>query len=207
MSHIVLVTNMGSDDVVKATKKRIYTAYHEDGLIDVFVGSFPIIFSMLLLIDLGWMAGIWFVLIIPMYATAKNVLTVPRIGYVKLEQTRRKSIGVLLGSVLAVFGLFVFAFFDFIPKGFWDWMEANFIIIAAVTFALILLTVGVVFHVRRFYIYAIAALGIIPIGDAIGLEFYQAMLILGIVIVVSGMIVIYQFIRSHPKIEEGSSLP
>lgn len=198
---------MGSDDVVKATKKRIYTAYHEDGLIDVFVGSFPIIFSMLLLIDLGWMAGIWFVLIIPMYATAKNVLTVPRIGYVKLEQTRRKSIGVLLGSVLAVFGLFVFAFFDFIPKGFWDWMEANFIIIAAVTFALILLTVGVVFHVRRFYIYAIAALGIIPIGDAIGLEFYQAMLILGIVIVVSGMIVIYQFIRSHPKIEEGSSLP
>jgi hypothetical protein len=198
---------MASADIVKATKKRIYTAYHEDGLIDVFVGSFPIIFSMLLLIDLGWMAGIWFVLIIPMYATAKNVLTVPRIGYVKLEETRRKSIGILLGSVLAVFGLFVFAFFDFIPKGFWDWMEANFIIIAAVTFALILLTVGVVFHVRRFFIYAIAALGIIPIGDAIGLEFFQVMLILGIVIEVSGMIVIYQFIRSHPRIEEGSSLP
>jgi hypothetical protein len=193
---------MASEDIVKATRKRIYTAYHEDGLIDVFVGSFMILFSMLLFIDLAWMAGIWFVIILPLYATAKNFLTVPRIGYVKLEETRRKSIGIILGSVLAVFGLLVLVFFDYIPREFWDWMEANFIIIAAVAFTLVLLTIGVVFHVRRFFTYAIAALVIIPLGDAIGLEFYQVMLILGILIAVSGIGVLYLFIRSHPMDEE-----
>lgn len=204
------MSQMTPVDIVKTTRKRIYTAYHEDGLIDIFVGLFFVIFSILIILDFVWMAGIWFILIVPMYASTKNALTVPRIGYVKLQQARGARIGMLVGvTVLAVLGLFVFAIFYSIPAEFWEWMEANFIIISTAVFSAVFLIIGAVFHIKRFYIYAVATLVIIPIGDAIGLEFYQIMLALGILIVTSGMVVLYGFIRSHPESEgeEGSSGP
>jgi hypothetical protein len=44
---------------MKEIERKAYTAYHEDGLIDIVIGFFIMSFAMLIILDIPTLAGGW----------------------------------------------------------------------------------------------------------------------------------------------------
>jgi len=89
-------------------KRRIYLAYHQDGILDLVAGSVVVGFGAFMLTDniafmiFGWLAMMLYVLI-------KQRITVPRFGFVRIESEKKTykkgltSVGV--GVLLFIFFL------------------------------------------------------------------------------------------------------
>ena len=97
---------------LKKIEKKTYMFYHQDGLIDLFIGS-GILFAILcFLIKMIWLGGAFVILAVPLYAYAKQKITAPRIGVVKFGQKgQHKTLLILLILIGNIFLLFILGLF------------------------------------------------------------------------------------------------
>ena len=111
---------------LKEIERKAYTSYHQDGVIDVTIAFVTLIFSVITLGDitlLGSIGGISGFLALLLYAGAKRLLTVPRIGYVKFPQQRAQrmtAVAVALGVLSFVAG--TVALIQTMSQGTPDWL-------------------------------------------------------------------------------------
>jgi hypothetical protein len=108
-----------NDINLKDVEKRTYISYHQDGLIDIFIGTYVLLFAAAILVNNTIDFSTWFVipaifpaLMIPTWISLKKRITIPRIGYVKFKATgANKLTSVFVGTLVAgVFAFFIFAF-------------------------------------------------------------------------------------------------
>jgi hypothetical protein len=183
-------------------------SYHQDGLIDIFVGVFILSFGLGILLMMTEFS-MWFVIpaifpaiMIPIWVSAKKQITMPRIGYVKFRSRgANRLMAVLLGLMVA--GLGTFMVFSFSSSQAWALTLRNLIISngmiiigigAAIVSCLFAYTMGL----NRLYAYGLLTLALFLAGHFIAIPFEYFLLAIGLVIIINGFVLLIQFVRKYP---------
>ena len=191
---------------MKEIERKAYTAYHQDGVIDVTIAVAIFIFSIMALSDMPWLGGITGILAISLYAGAKKLLTVPRIGYVKFPQQRAQritAVTMVLGILAFVVGMFTFT--QTIDQGTPAWLQLlidNYMITIGAAVAGLFLLGGYAFKTNRIYGYALLTLAMFVVGHFIYFPLYYYLTALGTLILIIGLIMMFRFVRKYPKAAE-----
>ena len=190
-------------------KRKVYLAYHRDGIIDLVAGSvvlgfgFNMLTGNIVFLMVGWLAMMSYVLI-------KQRVTVPRFGFVRFEsekKTRHKSwVSVGIGVLVLLFFFLLPIYLRREPTS--PEMEAwirryHMVALSTMLFGLPALAAAIFLGLIRFYLYALLAVGLPLIGAWLNIETYIPIVSTGTVILVFGTILIVGFLRKYPLDAEG----
>jgi hypothetical protein len=196
---------------LREVEKRTYMSYHQDGLLDIFVGVYVLLFALGILLMTVTDFSTWFVIpaifpaiMIPIWISAKRRITMPRIGYVKFgARGANKLMAVFLGLVVAGFGVFtVFGLGASMDQG-WAVTLRNLIIPngmiiigigAAAISSLFAYTMGL----KRLYAYGLLVLALFFTGHFTTIPFGYFLLAIGLVIIINGFVILMRFTRRYP---------
>jgi hypothetical protein len=196
---------------LKEIERRVHQSVFQDGLMEIMMGGFLLVFGASLAMDMKWIPLIISLLVIflgnPLLERAKKRYIYPRIGYVKLRPEKEadpKGIAVaaivfvviLLGS-----GLFSLAIGK--DRGWAFWFK--YFLPGSTGFMLAIgpFWLGETYGVRRGYVFAvlfllsgivIPVLGIAQGYEAVGFE----CLPVGVISLISGVIMFTRFLRKYP---------
>ncbi len=188
---------------LKEIERKAYTAYHQDGVVDVTIAFAVLVFSAIMLGDMPWMGGILGILAISFYAGLKKVVTVPRIGYVKFPKQRAQRITaltVMLG--LLAFAAGMVAFMQTTSQGTPDWVMLlidNYMITVGMAAAGLFLLGGYAFKTKRIYTYALVTIVMFTAGHFLSFPLYYYLAALGTIILAIGIVLMTHFIQKYPK--------
>jgi hypothetical protein len=188
---------------LKEIERKAYTAYHQDGVVDVTIGFAVLVFSAIMLADMPWMGGILGILAISFYAGLKKLVTVPRIGYVKFPQQRTQkmmALTVVLGFLAFAAGMV--AFMQTTSQGTPDWVMLlidNYMITIGVAAAGLFLLGGYAFKTKRIYGYGLLTLAMFTVGHFLSFPLYYYLAALGTIILAIGIVLMTYFIQKYPK--------
>jgi uncharacterized membrane protein len=189
--------------------KRIALHYQGDGLMDIYTGLIILSFGMLILVDMGWMSGVFVAVFLPTWLTVKQSLMSSRLSYSEIEQagvhgsTGTRVRLIILGLLGLIVGLVAFLLLTsgFIAESSRLWLSENFSILAGLLSGIVLAIIGAVIKAPRFYGYAILSVAIIGIGALLGVGFPLTVVAVGVIILGVGTVLLIRFLRMHPKIE------
>ena len=190
---------------LKKIERRAYLSYHQDGVVDVFIGLVFLLYGVVMLADkaafigLCWMPALF---IVP----AKRWLTVPRMGYVKFSPSR-SVMWTKIGIMALIVGMLFFFLFVYKSRspGLRAFLDTYFLLLFGVFLAALPLTGAVVLGVRRFYGYAVLVLVLFALANFQKYPLPVVFLILGSVLLLAGLVVLIQFLRKYPKVSERAS--
>jgi len=187
---------------LKEIERKAYTSYHQDGIIDIFIALFILSLAASIIADMIWLGWIFFIIAAPIYATAKRIITVPRIGFVKLPQQRIKiiqTIAVLLGVLSVALGLVTFIQVESGNKPTWlVFAIENYMPVIGVSLATAFSVVGYALRAKRLYAYAMLALVTFVPGHFLHFPLHYYMFLLGTLILLLGLTMMIRFVRRYP---------
>lgn len=199
------------NDSVQTKQQEDYLHYHNDGLMDIYVG-FGI-----LMIGLGMLTDIYYVFIailpavfIPMWRRSKKKYTAPRMKYIhfpEADRIARRTMALLTGLLMA--GMLVFftgamvALFGSQSNGLLPvWMQAflkdNFGLLLGTFGALVLTSIALLYKLKRYFVYAALTLVILTITSALNAPFSLMIASTGITIALFGLVVLLRFKQEYP---------
>jgi hypothetical protein len=191
---------------LKEIERKAYTAYHQDGVVDVSAAVVILLFGIIMVGDMPWLGGIGGVsgiLAISLYAAFKKYGTVPRLGYVKFPQQRAQritAIALVLGTLSALMG--VVAFLQTTSQGTPDWilfLIENYMLTIGIASAGLFILGGYAFKTKRIYAYALLTLAMFTIGHFLSFPLYYYLAVLGTIIMAIGIVLMARFVKTYPK--------
>jgi hypothetical protein len=191
-------------------QRRVFLAYQQDGILDLLVGINATGFALSMLMDsvvflsLGAMSAILYILL-------KQRITIPRFGFVDFGRDRTVSRRL---TILVAIGVLVFITFlagailprmnpSPVTKALLD--QYHMVIISGMVFGLPCAIVALLLGPRRFYLYALLAVGLPALGGFFGTETYLPMLTLGLLVTATGIWLLAKFMQRYPLDEEAGS--
>ncbi|MGD9130424.1 MAG: hypothetical protein PVH73_02485 [Candidatus Bathyarchaeota archaeon] len=201
---------MTEKDSLREIEKKTYMSYHQDGLIDIFVGVYVLLFGLGILLGTVTDFSTWFVIpaifpaiMVPIWISVKKRITMPRIGYVNFGvRGANKLMAIFLGLMVA--GLGVFMVFTFASTQ-WSWASmlrdlifSNGMIIIGIAAASISSLFAYTMGLKRLYAYGLLTLVLFFAGYFIAFPFEYILLAIGLVIIISGFVLLIGFIRKYP---------
>ncbi|MDH3733014.1 MAG: hypothetical protein OEU54_05745 [Gemmatimonadota bacterium] len=196
---------------LKALEERAYKRTWEDGVLDIIIGAGLTLLGVLFRTELAGLAGMFVaVLMMPLWALGKKLITVPRLGYVEFGAERKarergwtKQLLVLgtMTFVLAV-GLYVAIRSDGgVAESLAD-LRIGYLLMG-VLIALGLAVAGMMIGTGRFVGYAGIVLTATGVGYVTGVELEDYLLAAGLVILACGFVVLARFLHRYPVTREG----
>jgi hypothetical protein len=196
---------------LKEVEKRTYMSYHQDGLLDIFVGIYVLLFGLGISLRTVGDFSTWFVIpaifpavMVPIWVSAKRRITMPRIGYVKFGvRGAGKLMALLLGLMVAGAGLGALMAFSFSSSQGWALAFRDIII----SYAMIIIGIVAVFvsslfgytmGLKRLYVYGLLIFALFFAGYFIPFPFEYILLTIGLVITINGFVLLIRFIRKYP---------
>jgi hypothetical protein len=199
------------NESVKTNPQEDYLHYHNDGMLDIFIGVG------ILVIGLGMLTEIYYVFIailpaimIPVWRDAKNKYTAPRMKYIHFAEAdclARRTTALLTGLLLA--GMLVFlagamaAFLwsqsngtlsvkviDTIREYYWLLLGGC----GALTFS----AIASLYKQKRFFVYAVLTLAVYTSAYALSMPFWLTIILIGTTITISGSVVLLRFMQAYP---------
>ena len=199
---------MGKNGELQDIERKAFMSYHGDGLLDICIGS-----ALLVLVFFIWLLPeFWFFVIgglitwVFLYSGAKKSITVPRFGYVEFSSVRRRRLQsiVLAGVVLlVVFNILGVLAMIYPPLGVFIFESAFTILIMGIIGLFILALIGAMLDLRRFYNYGVVFLGASIFTFFIPLILLLPLIVVSIVILVYGVVLLFQFLQKYPKQASG----
>jgi len=194
---------------LKEIERKAYMSYHQDGLLDIFAGLYILGFGIGILMDILWefgfgviMPGIILVTVLPIWIAAKRKITLPRIGYVNFGiRGANKLIAIFVGLMVAGLGaLFAVTFtvFQGGPREWLDFIFQNGMIFVGVGSLAVCMLFGYSMGLKRLYAYGLLAATALVIGHFVCISFAYILLALGTVVMVTGVVVLTNFVRKYP---------
>jgi hypothetical protein len=197
---------MSSDRSFKRLERMAYTSYHQDGLLDLFLGSAAFGFGMNVALDSSiWNMFAWLPIIF--YVPIKNRITVPRLGYVSFGGTpsgrNRRLMGLLFLGVLV---LMVFVIFSLLLVGLAglplaNWIRSNPLLFFGLLGALGFGAAGAVSGIQRLFGYALLSAAFMIASHILGLSLHIPILLLATVCLTVGATLMVRFLRKYPLTE------
>ena len=194
-----------------AIKRKVYLAYHQDGILDLVAGSVLLGFGIDMLADnvvflmFGWLAML-------MYIPLKQRVTVPRFGYVRFvseKKSRSQSLFLLGLGVLVVFAIFagnIFLSNRPTSPEMQAWVQRYHMVpLSGMLFGLPTLVVAAFLGLKRFYLYAFLAVALPALGAWMNSETYIPIVAIGLVMLIIGLSLLSVFVKNHPSNGEAGS--
>jgi hypothetical protein len=191
-------------------KRKIYLAYHQDGILDLIAGFVVLGFGASMLTDnfVFLMAG-WF--FIPMYYLLKKRITIPRFGYVRIDSQEKARVRAWAGVGAGVLFVLLFAILNiFVSRGaassvgLLAWLRRyDMILLSAMLFGLPALAAAIFLGSKRFYFYAFLAAALPAGGVWLNLAAYVPILALGAIALAFGAVLLFNFLKRYPGDAEG----
>jgi len=202
---------MSRKNSLRAIEKKTYMFYHQDGLLDIFIGIYVLLFgigiSLLTLTDFNtWflIPAIFPAIMIPIWISAKRKITMPRIGYVNFGvRGVNKMTAIFIGLMVAGLGVFmVFGLGASMGEG-WaltlrDFFISNSMLIIGVGAVSVSSLFAYTMGLKRLYGYGLLIFVLFFTGHFITIPFGYILLAIGFVIAISGFVLLMQFIRKYP---------
>jgi len=199
-----------NESSLREVEKRTYMSYHQDGLIDIFVGVYVLLFGLGILFSTVTSFSTWFVIpaifpavMVPIWMSVKKRITMPRIGYVKIgSRGVNKLMAIFIGLMVAGLGAFMVLTFASRSQA-WALTLRNLIIPngmiimgigAVIISALFAYTMGL----KRLYAYGLLTLVLFFTGHYIIIPFAYLLVIIAFVIIINGSVLLMRFIRKYP---------
>jgi len=199
---------------LKALERKAYLTYHEDGLLDIGIGSTLAWIGIVVLTDVDLPIYLWYLIGTMIWTTAKKQITVPRIGYVEFRETRKDrtrkliSLFVLVLSITMVLGVLAFRASGVVETPGWLIALQNYgdILLGSVLLGGGLISVGYSTEVKRFTHYGIAAATLHVLNHFLTMnptwDMWQGMgpvnLLLGLVMLGNGFMLLRRFKEKYP---------
>jgi hypothetical protein len=189
--------------------ERKANLYHGDGLLDIAIGLGILSLAIAMILDRTAFTGVWVVLWLPIMMSAKKSLTVPRMRHTDFRPTpnaqwKVKLVIVTVTGVVALLftlGLVVFTRNETIPA-LTAWIREYGLVIVGVLLTGLLSLIAWATGAKRVYAYAALAVIAFASGHWFNLEFPLYLTVLGTVILLSGMVVLVQFMRKYPILKD-----
>jgi len=196
---------------LREIEKKTYMSYHQDGLLDIFVGVYILLFGIGILLMTMTNFSTWFVIpaifpaiMVPIWISAKKRITMPRIGYVKFGvKGANKMMAIFLGLTVAGLGVFtVFGLGASMGES-WaltlrDFLISNYMIIIGIAAVTISSLFAYTMGLKRLYGYGLLTLVLFFTGYFIVIPFEYFLVTIGLVIIISGFVLLMRFIRKYP---------
>lgn len=206
-----------TDDLdLKEVERRALTAYHEDGLLDIFIGGYLLFFGLSGFTEFEHRIVVsWFLPALGtlLYSEAKKRVTYPRLGYVKFTKEMRHRISINMFMVLFVAALVtltgLFTNMGVPERAPWGTLllnQYNLLFLGGI-FAVTFLLMGRIMSISRLYQYSVISLMVFFAGyfylDSPFIVSLQSMgapcVIIGVVMVGFGISHLQRFIVKYPK--------
>jgi hypothetical protein len=201
---------MNREPNLKEIERRAYMSYHEDGLLDIFVGVYVLGFGLGIFMDAIWefgfgaiMPAILIATILPIWIVAKRKITMPRIGFVKFGPSggTTKLMAIFIG--LAVVGLGVSVVFTLAlsqsgSRQLLDLIFQNGMFIVGFGSLAVCILFGYSMGLKRLYAYGLLAMISLVVGHFAGIPFAYILLALGTTVMVAGIVLLIGFVRKYP---------
>jgi len=198
---------MAQEINLKEIERKAYLSYHQDGLLDIFLGLGILIFGIGMATDIaGYIGGLLGALAIPSWAAAKKLITIPRLGMVKfgaerkirIEKEKRFFRIFLAVALLAGAALFIPLYAKSIPLWLHAWLKkfifAPMGLIGVVGFGFLAYWK----QIDRYYAYAVLVLIAVLVRPVLSAPASQYLISLGLIILLSGLAVLLRFLRRYP---------
>ena len=186
-------------------------SYHQDGLLDIFIGIYVLLFGIGISLMTMTDFNMWFIIpaifpaiMIPIWISAKKRITMPRIGYVNFGiRGVNKMMAIFIGLMVAGLGVFmVFGLGTSMGEG-WaltlrDFFISNSMLIISIGALIVSSLFAYTMGLKRLYGYGLLIFILFFTGHFITIPFEYFLLTIGFVIIISGFILLLQFIRKYP---------
>ena len=202
---------MTKTNSLREIEKKTYMSYHQDGLLDIFVGIYVLLFGIGISLMTMSDFSMWFIvpaifpaIMIPIWISAKKRITMPRIGYVNFGvRGVNKMMAMFIGLMVAGLGMFmVFGLGASIGEG-WaltlrDFFISNSMLIIGIGAIAVTSLFAYITGLKRLYGYGLLIFVLFFTGHFITIPFEYFLLAIGSVIIISGFVLLFQFIRKYP---------
>ncbi len=192
-------------------KRKVYLAYHRDGILDLTAATTLLGFS----IFMATKNVVFLVLgaiFTAQYVLMKQSITIPRFGYVRfVPQKKALTQGwFLVGlGVLVMFVVFVLnIFLSNSPSSpeMQAWIQRYHMIpLSGVLFGVPALVAAVFLGLKRFYLYAMLTVGLPALGAWLNIETFIPILVTGLVVLAFGIGLLSSFLKQHPVDDKAGS--
>lgn len=186
-------------------EKKLLMLYHKDGIMELAVG---IVLAAFGFISISGESGLIGLLVIPsvLVLPLKQRITYPRLGMIRFDSRKRKSMLKLVFGFVLFLGLGIFYMKESaLPVQVINLIDENMLLIYSFVLGFILFSVGYFLHHSRFYFYALLEIGLVWGAYFLGLDHGYAILGLGGLISGMGALCLIRFIRAYPVVKESES--
>lgn len=177
--------------------------YHQDGLLDLFMGFTLLTFGIGILTENVWLSGIMPAALLPIWISGrKSILK----GRVHEEDLRSNHEGLRMTAMAGLFvltalaGVGALAVTLLIPDWMHTWPAENSDLILGLGGALLLGIIGLILSARRLYAYTLLAVIIFVISYIFDGPLWLSTVTLSLSMILTGLIVLMRFLSKHPRI-------
>ena len=206
---IIEVKIVTEEPNLKEIERKAYMSYHQDGLLDIFVGLYILGFGLGIAMEIIWefgfaviMPGIILVLILPLWFAAKRKITMPRIGFVNFGlRGSNKLVAVFIGVMVAGLGIFFAFTLATVQGGARQWLDLIFqngMLLVGFGSLAVCILFGYSMGLKRLYAYGLLAVIALVISHFMGIFFAYVLLALGTIVMVAGFVLLIGFVKKYP---------
>jgi hypothetical protein len=185
-------------------KRKIFLAYHQDGILDLTAAVVLLGFSIFMATN-NIIFLIMATIFSSQYVLMKQHITTPRFGYVRFE-TKEKTLTklwILMGfGVLSLLAVVVLSTLQRNSAGSVEmqaWLQQYHMVpISAMCFGLPALAAAVFLGLKRFYLYALMVVGLPALGAWLNIETFIPILATGLVLMAWGIGLLISFLKKYP---------
>ena len=205
----MLVENMTKQNTLREVERKAYISYHQDGLLDIFIGIYALAFGLGIVADTildfsfaAFMPGVLVAIFLPIWIEAKRKITMPRIGFVKFgAKGSNKLFAIFIGLLVAGLGVFFVFTLAMVKDGRPVWIETM------LQYGMILVGLGggaisslfaYTMGLKRLYGYGLLWFALFASGYFITVPLEYILLAIGSVIVASGAVLLVRFVQRYP---------
>jgi len=200
---------MTKEPNLKEIERRAYTSYHQDGLLDIFVGVYILGFGLGVYMTIMWefgfgviIPGILIATVLPIWIAAKRKITMPRIGFVNFGiRGATKITAFFIGLMVVGLGAFSVFILATVQGGSRMWLDLIFqngMLIVGFGSLAVCLLFGYSMGLKRLYAYGVLSVIALVIGHFMRIFFAYILTALGITVMVAGVALLIGFVKKYP---------
>jgi hypothetical protein len=194
---------MTEEDSLDKLKHRAYLAYHQDGIIDFLIGIALLGFGLWIYLDQPLFAYLCLICF-GSYIQLKNVITVPRFGYVRFQEGKRETgllIGLGIGLALLALVLVILSLIgpDLLGLAPLTFLRKFHVYVMSSIGAVIMVIFGLWSGIRRLIAYGLLLIAALVIINYLELDRSLPLLLTGTSLAFIGLVMMMRFIRRNPS--------
>ncbi|MHC4846735.1 MAG: hypothetical protein ACYTCU_11330 [Planctomycetota bacterium] len=187
-----------------ALEEQAFRSRYDNGLIDVFLGLFVLLFGLSISTEFGGLTAVWGAVCVSLYFPIQKSITEPRLGYAEFGPGRKAKMrqkhllmSVALGvSMLGGVAALLMSGDDAATR---ETMQKLGPIPFGAMLALMVVIGTVLLSIRRGYLYAALIFGAIAGGHLAGVDLRPSMIASGSVVTVCGVVCLTRFLQKYPR--------